>query len=75
MDVIPTMKTQNERICLFLDDGRAGFLRIEDAERLQVWPASKLLGINVLASAQALWPEQFIVCRAFPRAGQEGASH
>ena len=30
------MKTQNERICLFLDDGRAGFLRIEDAERLQV---------------------------------------
>ena len=30
------MKTQNERICVFLNDGRAGFLRIEDAERLQV---------------------------------------
>ena len=37
VDVIPTMKTQNERICLFLNDGRAGYLRIEDAERLQVW--------------------------------------
>ena len=36
VDVIPTMKTQNERICLFLNDGRAGYLRIEDAERLQV---------------------------------------
>ena len=30
------MKSQNERICLFLDGGKAGYLRVEDAERLQV---------------------------------------
>ena len=41
-DVVPTFKCRSERICLLLppasasDGPRAGYLRTEDAERLQV---------------------------------------
>ena len=36
MDLVPTFTTSNQRICLLLANGKMGFLRIEDAERLQV---------------------------------------
>ncbi len=36
MDVVPTFKTGNGRICLLLKTGQLGALRTEDAERLQV---------------------------------------
>ena len=35
MDVVPTFKTRNERMCLLLPDGRLGYLLTRDAERLQ----------------------------------------
>jgi hypothetical protein len=35
-DVVPTLKCCSERICLLLPDGRLGYLRTQDAERLQV---------------------------------------
>ena len=36
VDVVPTFKTGNGRICLLLKTGQLGALRTEDAERLQV---------------------------------------
>ncbi len=36
VDLVPTFTTSNQRICLLLANGKMGFLRIEDAERLQV---------------------------------------
>ena len=35
MDIVPTFKTRNERMCLLLPDGRLGYLLTRDAERLQ----------------------------------------
>ena len=32
---MPTFTTNNNRMCLVLEDGQIGLLRIEDAERLQ----------------------------------------
>lgn len=36
VDMVPTFKTGNMRICLLLKSGQLGVLRTEDAERLQV---------------------------------------
>ena len=36
LDMVPTFKTGNGRICLLLKSGQLGALRTEDAERLQV---------------------------------------
>ena len=38
LDVVPTLKTANTRICLLLPAGDMGMLRIGDAERLQARP-------------------------------------
>ena len=55
MDLVPTFTTSNQRICLLLANGRMGFLRIEDAERLQVTnfsePGLLLLHLSTLATA------------------------
>lgn len=39
VDMMPTLKTRNTRICILLGqhDQRMGMLTIQDAERLQVW--------------------------------------
>ena len=37
VDVVPTFTTNNDRICLLLSTQKMGMLRIEDAERLQVF--------------------------------------
>jgi hypothetical protein len=37
VDVVPTFTTNNKRMCLLLANGEMGMLRIEDAERLQVF--------------------------------------
>ena len=39
VDMIPTLKTRNTRICVLLGqkDQRMGMLTLHDAERLQVW--------------------------------------
>ena len=39
IDMMPTLKTRNTRICILLGqhDQRMGMLTIQDAERLQVW--------------------------------------
>jgi hypothetical protein len=42
VDLIPTLKTKNNRICVVTDDGRVGLLAIEDAERLQVHTCQSL---------------------------------
>ena len=35
--MVPTLKTRNNRLCVLLDSNAMGLLRIEDAERLQVF--------------------------------------
>ena len=66
MDLVPTFTTSNQRICLLLANGKMGFLRIEDAERLQVsyiltaWAASfylSALATAALVPAVLLQPE------------------
>lgn len=45
VDIVPTFKTRNERMCLLLPDGRLGYLLTRDAERLQArcWPLFAVL--------------------------------
>eukprot|EP00884_Botryococcus_braunii_P018914 jgi/Botrbrau1/5706/Bobra.0071s0038.1 len=38
LDLVPTLKTGNNKICILTADGGAGLLRLEDAERLQGFP-------------------------------------
>lgn len=65
IDVVPTFTTNNKRMCLLLATGQMGLLRIEDAERLQGFPAGW---------TEAAWPVQGVGVTAHRNGATKGDS-